>query len=298
MNNWEGVNECVAVAETGSFTAAAKRLGISVAQVSRQVSALEARLATKLFYRTTRNVTVTEAGQLYCQHLRQVLDSLEDAERTLTNMQQSPQGRLKITAPTTFGENQIAPLLNDFLCKYPALELDCMFTNQKVDLIHDGYDLAIRLGKLEDSTMMARRLAFRAQYVCASPDYLAQQGEPHLLSELEQHNCLRGTLEYWRFQENGQERAIRVHGNMHYNSGQALTDAALKGLGLVQLPDYYVQAHLDEGTLVAVLQNYQPHDEGIWALYPHNRHLSPKVRMLVDYLAEALWQSDNALSPS
>ncbi|MBE9399055.1 LysR family transcriptional regulator [Pontibacterium sp. N1Y112] len=288
MYSWEGVTEFVAVSETGSFTNAAQRLGISVAQVSRQVSALESRLATKLFYRTTRKVTVTEAGQLYYQHCRQVLDGLEEAERTLTNMQRTPRGQLKITAPTTYGENQIAPLLNNFMCDYPDLHLECHFTNQKVDLIDNGYDLAIRLGKLEDSSLMAKRLASRRQYVCASPDYLAANGEPHLLSELEQHNCLRGTLEYWRFQENGQERNIKVSGNIHCNSGQALTDAALKGLGLVQLPDYYIQSYLEAGTLIAVLQNYQQSDEGIWALYPHNRHLSPKVRMLVDYLSEKL----------
>lgn len=288
MFNWEGVTEFVAVAETGSFTAAAKRLEISVAQVSRQISALESRLATKLFYRTTRKVTVTEAGQVYYQHCRQVLDGLEEAERTLTNMQRTPRGKLKITAPTTYGENRIAPLLNDFIRLYPELELDCHFTNQKVDLIDYGYDLAIRLGKLEDSSLMAKRLASRRQYVCASPAYLAANGEPHLLSELDQHNCLRGTLEYWRFQESGQERNVKVNGNIHFNSGQALTDAALKGLGIAQLPDYYVKEYLDAGSLVEVLTNHQPTDEGIWALYPQNRHLSPKVRMLVDFLSEQL----------
>ena len=288
MYSWEGVNEFVAVAETGSFTAAAKRLEISVAQVSRQISALESRLATKLFYRTTRKVTVTEAGQVYYQHCRQVLDGLEEAERTLTNMQRTPRGKLKITAPTTYGENRIAPLLNNFIRLYPDLELDCHFTNQRVDLIDNGYDLAIRLGKLEDSSLMAKRLASRRQFVCASPAYLAVNGEPHLLSELEQHNCLRGTLEYWRFQEGGQEHNVKVSGNIHFNSGQSLTDAALKGLGIAQLPDYYVKEYIDAGTLVEVLTNHQPADEGIWALYPQNRHLSPKVRMLVDFLAEKL----------
>lgn len=288
MYIWEGVTEFVAVTETGSFTAASKRLEVSVAQVSRQISALESRLATKLFYRTTRKVTVTEAGQVYYQHCRQVLDGLEEAERTLTNMQRTPRGKLKITAPTTYGENRIAPLLNDFICLHQEIELDCHFTNQRVDLVDNGYDLAIRLGKLEDSTLMAKRLASRRQYACASPAYLAANGEPHLLSELEQHNCLRGTLEYWRFQEGGQERNVKVSGNIHFNSGQSLTDAALKGLGITQLPDFYVKEHLAAGTLVEVLTHYQPADEGIWALYPQNRHLSPKVRMLVDFLAEKL----------
>ncbi|MDX1268756.1 MAG: LysR family transcriptional regulator, partial [Oceanisphaera sp.] len=164
---WEGVSEFVAVAEMESFTGAAKRLGISTAQVSRQISALETRLSTKLFYRTTRKVSVTEAGQIYYQHCRQVLDGLEEAERTITNLQLAPRGKLRLTAPVTYGEKTIAPLVNDFVLRYPELEVQMRLTNQKLDLVAEGYDLAVRLGKLEDSSMMARRLASRTQYVCA-----------------------------------------------------------------------------------------------------------------------------------
>ncbi|ART83783.1 LysR family transcriptional regulator [Oceanisphaera profunda] len=285
---WEGVSEFVAVAEVESFTQAAKRLGISTAQVSRQVSALEGRLSTKLFYRTTRKVSVTEAGQIYYQHCRQVLDGLEEAERTITNLQLAPKGKLKLTAPITFGEKTIAPLVNDFVLRYPELEVQMNLTNQKLDLVAEGYDLAVRLGKLEDSSMMAKRLSSRTQYVCASPDYLSTYGVPHSLSELEQHNCLQGNLDYWRFQEQGKARNIRVKGNIRCDSGWALLDAALKGIGIVQLPDYYVQPALDAGQLIPLLELYQEPDDGIWALYPHNRHLSPKVRMLLDFLSESL----------
>lgn len=285
---WEGVSEFVAVAEVESFTQAAKRLGISTAQVSRQVSALEGRLSTKLFYRTTRKVSVTEAGQIYYQHCRQVLDGLEEAERTITNLQLAPKGKLKLTAPITFGEKTIAPLVNDFVLRYPELDVQMNLTNQKLDLVAEGYDLAVRLGKLEDSSMMAKRLSSRTQYVCASPDYLSTYGVPHSLSELEQHNCLQGNLDYWRFQEQGKARNIRVKGNIRCDSGWALLDAALKGIGIVQLPDYYVQPALDAGQLLPLLALYQEPDDGIWALYPHNRHLSPKVRMLLDFLSESL----------
>ncbi|RTR37249.1 LysR family transcriptional regulator [Shewanella canadensis] len=288
MFNWEGVSEFVAVAEAESFTKAAKRLGISTAQVSRQVSALETRMATKLFHRTTRKVSATEVGRIYYQHCRQVLDGLEEAERAITNLQTTPRGLLKITAPVTYGERTLAPLVNDFIAKYPELEVKISLTNQKVDLIDEGYDLAIRLGQLEDSSMMAKRLGSRTQYVCASPGYVSTFGIPHSLSELEQHNCLQGTLDYWRFQENGKTRNVRVKGNLSCNSGHALVDAAIKGIGIIQLPDYYVLPYLEDGRLITLLeQNRQP-DEGIWALYPHNRHLSPKVRMLLDYLSEAL----------
>ena len=283
---WQGVTEFVAVAELASFTQAAKRLNISTAQVSRQVSALESRLAIKLFYRTTRKVSVTEAGQQYYQHCRLALDGLEEAERTITQLQHAPQGRLKLTAPVTFGEKTIAPLVNDFVLRYPKLEVQMHLTNQKLDLVAQGYDLAVRLGKLADSSMMAKRLGSRTQYVCAAPHYITAHGSPQQLAELDAHNCPLGNLDYWRFQEQGKARNVRVTGNIRCDSGWALLDAALKGIGLVQLPDYYVQPALAAGTLVALLTEFQEPDDGIWALYPHNRHLSPKVRLLLDFLQE------------
>ncbi|AHI29453.1 LysR family transcriptional regulator [Marinobacter similis] len=291
MYRWEGVNEFVAVAETESFTQAARRLGVSTAQVSRQVSALETRLATRLFYRTTRRVSVTEAGRIYYQQCRQVLDALDDAERSITNLQLSPRGKLRLTAPITYGEKRIAPLVNEFVVKYPELDVEMNLTNQKLDLVGEGYDLAVRLGKLEDSSMMARRLASRTLYVCASPQYLSAHGAPQELAELAQHNCLQGNLDYWRFQEQGQPRNVRISGNIRCDSGRALLDAALKGIGIVQLPDYYVQTALDTGQLLPLLTNYREDDDGIWAVYPQTRHLSPKVRMLLDFLVESLGTS-------
>lgn len=288
MSDWSGVSEFVAVAETESFTAAAKRLGISTAQVSRQVSALEERLSAKLFYRTTRKVSVTEVGGIYYQHCRQVMDGLADAERAITNLQSTPKGKLKITAPITYGERSVAPLVNDFVTQYPELEVQLVLSNQQIDLIDEGFDLAIRLGQLGDSTMIGKRLATRKQYVCAAPEYLSAFGAPHTLSELDRHNCLSGTLDYWRFQEKGKARNIRVKGNFSCNSGPVLVDAALKGMGIVQLPDYYVQEYINQGQLIELLPNYREPDDAVWALYPQNRHLSPKVRMLVDYLAKEL----------
>jgi len=288
MSDWSGVSEFVAVAETESFTAAAKRLGISTAQVSRQISALEERLSAKLFYRTTRKVSVTEVGGIYYQHCRQVMDGLADAERAITNLQSTPKGKLKITAPITYGERSVAPLVNDFVTQYPELEVQLVLSNQQIDLIDEGFDLAIRLGQLGDSSMIGKRLATRKQYVCAAPEYLSAFGAPHTLSELDRHNCLSGTLDYWRFQEKGKARNIRVKGNFSCNSGPVLVDAALKGVGIVQLPDYYVQEYINQGQLIELLPNYREPDDAVWALYPQNRHLSPKVRMLVDYLAKEL----------
>ncbi|MCX2840942.1 LysR family transcriptional regulator [Microbulbifer thermotolerans] len=296
MLSWEGVSEFVAVVEQGGFTAAAKRLSISTAQVSRQVSALEARLATKLLYRTTRRVTVTDLGQVYYRMCRQALDGLQEAELAVTSQQQVPRGKLRMTAPVAFGEKTLAPLINDFTIQYPELEVELFLTNQKLDLVAEGYDLAIRLGQLKDSTLMARRLASRTLYVCGARSYLATYGEPHSLSELERHNCLRGTLDYWRFEEDGRARDIRVAGSLHCNSGWVLLDAALKGIGLVQLPDFYVLRYLQSGDLIPVLERFRRSDEGVWAVYPQNRHLSPKVRLLLDYFVEALSVQDSAPS--
>lgn len=288
MANWEGINEFVAVVEAQSFTAAAERLSTSVANISRRVTALEDKLAVKLFVRTTRKVSVTEVGATYYQHCKPLVEGLMLAELAITQLQASPTGRIKMTAPVTFGEQVLAPLMHEFLLQYPQIELDLVLSNQKMDLVQEGYDLAVRLGKLDDSSMMARKLLDRHMFVCASPDYLAKHGEPHTLSELKRHQCLRGSTKYWRFEDKGAERLIHVDGRVQCNSGYALVDAALKGLGIVQLPDYYVQPYLETGELVEVLTPYRGDQEGIWALYPQNRMLTSKIRTLIDYLSEAL----------
>ena len=285
---WDGISEFVYVAENESFTLASKKMAISTAQVSRQISALEKRLNIKLFYRTTRKVSLTEEGRVFYQHCRSVLDGLDAAERAITNLQSKPQGKIKLTAPVTYGEKQILPLVNNFIKQYSDVEVSAYLSNQQVDLVEDGYDLAIRLGQLSDSTMMAKKLGKRTNYVCASPDYLAKHGVPHAISELNKHSCLLGTLDYWNFRGLGREKSLRVTGRLRYNNGYSLTDAALKGLGIVQLPDYYVEQYIQSGELVTLLDNYRAPDEGIWAVYPQNRHLSPKIRLLVDYLAEQL----------
>ncbi|HDY7920092.1 TPA: LysR family transcriptional regulator, partial [Vibrio vulnificus] len=270
------------------FTQAATRLETSVANVSRRVGQLEERLGVKLLLRSTRKVSLTEAGQIYVQHCRSILEGLHQAELAVTQMQQTPQGKLRITAPVTYGEQKIASLLNDFLIRYPKIDLELVLTNQKLDLIEQGVDIAVRLGQLEDSSSMARRLSDRHLHVCATPEYFEQHGMPHTLSDLSSHNCLIGTHDHWRFKENHQGRSIKVNGRIRCSSGVVLLDAALKGIGLVQLPDYYVDEHLRAGRLIEVLTHFRDDREGVWALYPHNRHLSPKVRLLVDHLAQHL----------
>lgn len=288
MKHWVGISEFVAVAEHHSFTKAARQLGMSVAQVSRNIAELEATLAIKLLYRSTRSVSLTEEGLLYLQHCRHLVASLEEANRTLANLKATPRGLIKLTAPVYYGETRIAPLLHDFMLQYPDTELDLQLSNSKLDLVQGGFDLAIRLGTLESSNLIARKLASRTQYVVASPAYLAQYGTPANLSELAEHQCLTGTVAHWRFMQQGKVVQFKPRGRIACNSGVALLDAAKRGLGLVQLPDYYVEPALKSGLLTSILDDIRQPDDGVWALYPQNRHLSAKVRVLVDYLADNL----------
>jgi DNA-binding transcriptional LysR family regulator len=288
VNGWEGLDEFVAVAECGQFTAAAERLGVSSSHVSRQIARLEERLQTRLLYRSTRKVALTEAGQTFLHHCQRLQDGREEALRAVTDLTREPKGLLRMTCAVAYGERFIAPLVTRFMEEYPQLRVDIELTNNTLDLVHEGMDLAIRLGRLQESRLVAARLAPRKMYLCASPAYLERYGRPHSVSELARHNCLVGSSDSWLLQQNGREFSQRVQGNWRCNSGQAVLDAALRGAGLCQLPDYYVLEHLKRGALVSLLDAHQPPNTAVWALYPQQRHLSPKVRKLVDYLKAGL----------
>ncbi|MDH2433675.1 LysR family transcriptional regulator [Pokkaliibacter sp. MBI-7] len=288
MEKWFGLNEFIALAETGSFTAAAERLSTSTANVSRRLHALEKHLGLRLVERTTRHVALTELGRIYYQRCRPLLDSLDEAQRTLIDLQHSPSGKLRLTCAVAYGERHIAPLVNDFAQRYPELQIELHLSNRVVDIIDEGYDLAIRLGHLPESSLVARRLAPRDMYVCASPDYLARYGAPHSLDELLQHHCLVGTQDTWAFEEQKRTRLLRVEGRLHCNNGHAILDAALKGLGICQLPDFYVMPYLASGQLCELLPQFRQRDTAVWAVMSSNRYTSRKVRLLVDFLDEGL----------
>ncbi len=288
MAQWDGINEFVAVAESESFTAAGKRLGISTAQVSRQVSALETRLATPLLYRTTRRVTLTDSGRQFYQLCRPLLDGLDEAQRLLSDQQTELNGRLRITAPVNFGEQILAPQVAAFCGRYPKVSVEMVLTNQRLDLLQEGLDLAIRIGELPDSSLKARRLGERSLAVCAAPSYLDQYGAPAGPDALAQHRCLVGTTDLWRFTREDQPVSVRVSGAFRCNSGVALLHAAVRGLGLAQLPEHYLADAFGQGTLVPVLSDHQPPPEPIWACYPSNRHATATVRAFIDALSEAL----------
>ena len=290
MNRWEGLDEFVAVAECASFQRAAERLRLSSSHVSRQIARLEERLQARLLYRTTRKVSLTEAGQQFFIRCQRLIDERDQAFRAVGDLHATPSGLLRMTAAVAYGERFIVPLVNEFMTQHSQLRVEIELSNRTLDLVQDGFDLAIRLGRLGDSSLIASRLAPRRLYLCAAPTYLAHHGRPHSLSELARHNCLIGTSDTWLFNDNGREHPFKPRGNWRCNSGEAVLDAALRGFGLCQLPDYYVLERLRRGELVSLLESHQPPDGAVWAVYPQRRHPLPRVRLLIEALREGLAQ--------
>ncbi|WP_026295977.1 LysR family transcriptional regulator [Aromatoleum toluclasticum] len=288
MNRWEGLDEFLAVAEHGSFYRAAEHLRVSSSHVSRQVARLEDRLQARLFYRTTRRVSLTEAGQIFLARCQRLVEERDEAFLAISDLQSAPAGLLRMSAAVAYGERFIVPLVNDFMAQHPQLSVEIELTNRNVDLVHEGFDLAIRLGRLSDSSLVATRIAPRTMYLCAAPSYLERYGRPHTLSELGRHNCLLGTGDTWMFQLDGREYPFKPSGNWRCNSGYAVLNAALRGFGLCQLPDYYVLGPFQRGELVPLLEANRPPNTAVWAVSPQRRHPLPKVRLLVEALKDGL----------
>ena len=294
MSRWDGIDEFTAVAEQASFSAAARRLGLSTSAVSREIARLEDRLQTRLLHRTTRRVELTDAGRDFLARCRRLIDERDEALAAVQPDDQAPRGLLRMTCSVSYGERFIAPAVNAFARQNPELRIELDLDNRLRDLVGDGYDLAVRFGHLTDSRLMARRLASRRLILCASPDYLARRGAPRDLSEIASHDGLIGSAEHWRFTEAGREVSLRPSGRWRCNSGAAVLDAALQGLGLCQLPDFYVAEALASGALVSLLDDQRPPDEGVWAVHPHPRHVPPKVRAMIDWLHDRLAQRSPA----
>lgn len=284
MQHWDRVEAFVEVVRGGSFAAAARQLQVSNSHISRLVSQLEQQLGTQLLYRTTRQIRLTDTGALYYDSCRELFDGFKEAELLLNHHQGQPTGLLKITAATTFGDRYIAPLVNDFALLYPQIKVSMHFSNRQVELIDEGFDLGIRMGVLKESTLIARRLCDRKEYLVGSPEYFARYPKPQNLAALEQHQCLIGSRGSWLLSQSGLRKDVVVRGNWQANSGPGLLDAALKGMGIAQLPDYYVDEHLASGRLQSVLNEFRYQDTGVWVVYPQQRYLAPKVRFFIDFL--------------
>ncbi len=286
-NRWHGIDEFVAVATSGSFAHAARVLGVPTSTVSRAVARLEAEVRAQLFYRTTRKVALTESGRVFVEHCRRIIAERDNAFAVLSETAE-PGGELRITCSTALGEGFVAPIVQDFCLAWPQLSVTLDLSNRIVDLVAEGYDMAIRTGDLTDSRMVRTKVATRRLYSCASPEYLARAGTPGCITDLAQFSCLVGSSSSWHFEVDGIDRTFRPKGRWRCNSGGAVTNAALAGLGICQLPEFYVLRHLASGALVEILPEYRRREEPIWAVYPERRHLMPKVRLLVDQLKARL----------
>jgi DNA-binding transcriptional LysR family regulator len=280
------------VVELGSFTAAAEALGVTHTAVSRQIKQLEAMLGAQLLNRNTRRFALTAAGKQYYEASRQILDALDEADRVVGQHQARPSGSLRINAPMAFGTLELAAWLPRFIAQYPGLQVDLVCNDRIVDLIEDGFDVALRLTReLADSTLIARRLASSGLLLAASPAYLQQHGTPSTPDALRQHNCLAYTQaarpHYWTFADaGGIAHTVTVHGNLQANTSIALRAAALAGLGIVNAASFILHDDVQRGALVKLLPAYNQQPRELYALYPQNRHLSPKVRAFVDFAAE------------
>jgi DNA-binding transcriptional LysR family regulator len=280
------------VVELGSFTAAAEALGVTHTAVSRQIKQLEAMLGAQLLNRNTRRFALTDAGKQYYEASRQILDALDEADRAVGQHQARPSGSLRINAPMAFGTLELAAWLPRFIAQYPGLQVDLVCNDRIVDLIEDGFDVALRLTReLADSTLIARRLASSGLLLAASPAYLLQHGTPATPDALRQHNCLAYTQAArphdWTFADaGGAAHTVTVRGNLQANTSVALRAAALAGLGIVNAAAFILHDDVQRGALVKLLPAYTQRPRELYALYPQNRHLSPKVRAFVDFAAE------------
>jgi DNA-binding transcriptional LysR family regulator len=291
MDRLAALEAFVKVAETRSFSEAARRLRTSKSVISRQIAGLETELGARLFHRTTRSMTLTEAGRRYFDRAARILADLEEAKLSVSQLQAAPRGKLRVNAPMSFGFLHLASALGDFISRYPEVEIDVTLNDRFVDLVEEGFDVAVRIGSLQDSSLVARKLAPIRRAICASPDYLKVRGVPASPEHLKAHDCLCNSNlpagREWRFVTvDGKPVIVEVKGPLTANNGDALKVAALKGLGFAYLPTFIVGSDLQAGALVTVLDKFIPQDLTLNAVYPHSRHLSPKVRTFIDFLAE------------
>jgi DNA-binding transcriptional LysR family regulator len=291
LDRFDNMRVFAKVVESGGFTSAAARLGISASMVSQHIKELEERLDVRLLNRTTRKVSLTETGRAYYERCTRLLTDLEETERAASDMHAAPRGELRVNCWPSFGVRHLALAVADFTTRYPAISVELMLSDRMVDLIDDGFDVAIRAEPLHDSGLIARQLAPLQVVVCGAPSYFETHPTPRTPADLANHNCLSMTgsalYRMWHLRAaDGTAVGISPVGNLRSNISSVLETAALAGHGLAWLPTYLCSEALRSGRLVTVLDEYMAPPYTIRALYPHNRHLSAKVRVFVDFLAQ------------
>jgi DNA-binding transcriptional LysR family regulator len=289
VDRLDEINAFVSVSDARSFTQAARRLAVSSAQVSKLVGRLENRLGARLLNRTTRDVSLTDTGRAYLERARQLLEEFASLESSVRE-QSGPRGLLRISAPVSFGSAQLVPALLDFAAAYPDVLLDVSSTDRMVNLVEDGFDVAVRIGQLSDSSLVARKLAAVRLVTCAAPAYLARAGAPETVEDLGLHeavidtNVVDPTL--WRFGRGSERQEVRLQGRLRFSGAAACVAAAAAGFGLTRVPAFAAAEDLRAGRLKALLCRFEPETIHVHAVYPHARHLAPKVRAFVDFLAQ------------
>ncbi|MGO4261409.1 LysR family transcriptional regulator [Lysobacter sp. TAB13] len=284
----------VRTAQLRSFVAAGRQIGISSSAVGKSVAKLEQQLGVRLLQRNTRNVRLTEEGRQFYERCKPLLDELEEAEAMLTHSMQAPRGRLRVSLPTN-GYKFLVPVLGEFRRRYPEVELDLDFNDQMVDVIEGGFDAVIRSGDMPDSRLRARRLGPFCFMLCASPDYLARRGEPRAPADLEAHECIHfrfansGKLQEWSLRLEPGENPPHLPAALVCNNSEAAVQAAVHGLGIVYSVDFLVRDHLASDRLRRVLPGFETQRGQFWALWPAHKHVSPKLRVFLDFVDEHLF---------
>ncbi len=280
------------VVDQGGFTDAAKKMGISKSAVSKHVSSLEARLGARLLNRTTRRVSPTEIGLAYYDRARRVLNDAGEADSLVTSMQSAPSGLLRISVATDFGVNHLSPVLGDFLAEFPEINVNMVLNNRYVELISEGFDMAIRIGELEDSSLRARKFSETTRRMIASPAYIEKYGRPEKIDDLNEHKLLHYSSQsngaVWKLTApSGEKRQIRTAGWLSVNDGQSLLNAAIAGLGIAYLPSFLYSDAMAQGLVEDVIPDLPVETQGIYAVYPPGRFTQPKVRAFIDFLVHA-----------
>lgn len=292
MDTITGMRTFAAVATHASFTEGARQVGISTKLASKYVGQLEERLNAQLFHRTTRSVTLTDTGKSYFERCLPLLEQFDELEGLVQQKQADLAGRIRITAPTGYGSAQLVHLLKPFQQAHPKVSVELHLSDHHVSLVDEGYDLAIRFGALKDSTLVARKLTDMRIVCCASPDYLARFGTPETPADLARHNCLLqatgNNVDQWQFKGPGGTSTVTVAGNFRANSPRAVANMAADGLGVGRVPLYTAQPFLDAGSLQLLFQTQEAKVLGLYATYPPNRHLTARIRALIDHLAAEL----------
>jgi DNA-binding transcriptional LysR family regulator len=291
MDRFENMRTFIRVVEAGTISAAADRLGVAKSAVSRRLKELEEHLGVELFHRTTRKMNLTDTGRAFYHQSVRILEDVLEAELATSQAHGTLKGSLKIALPSTFGIMHMGPAINEFLKAHPQIEFDLDFNDREVDLIQEGFDLAIRIANLPDSSLIARRLAPIQNVICASPSYLEQSGMPRTPDELVDHRCLVYSLlsdyEYWNLTDiEGKEIRTKIHPYLKASTGEFLRDAAAEGMGIIMVPSFIAYEEIESGTLVAILEDYNPPQIDAYAIYPQTRHLSHRVRAFVDFLVK------------